>query len=323
LSDWVAPVAADPPLDVAPSDVASDLHAVSFIPSVDIIAAIPYANVLGLPANVHPIVHSVIAAQQSLSSSDRATFLKRDHASELRLGTVSALYIAGRLFIPSSAKALHTAYVSAVHDIVCASALDMVERLRNSVKVFWDSMFADAEAYRKSCGRCQHVAAGHRPVSVGRMQQFLYSAPNDTLFMDIYGPLVDCRRRNPLDLTGSEHVYRYLFTLSSLTATAGSLSFCLLLTSRLLQLLRRAPIGLRFLAVPLALFARTLMSFSVPPSYSRPVSMIPCLRTRTIRWGFLSALTPSWVTFFALWVATQFLSGSISSPLSRLGAILA
>jgi hypothetical protein len=210
----VAPVAADPALDVAPPDVASDLHAVSFIPSVDIIAAIPYANVLGLPANVHPIVHSVIAAQQSLSSSDRATFLKRDHASELRLGTVSALYIAGRLFIPSSAKALHTAYVSAVHDIVCASALDMVERLRNSVKVFWDSMFADAEAYRKSCGRCQHVAAGHRPVSVGRMQQFLYSAPNDTLFVDIYGPLVDCRRRNPLDLTGSEHVYRYLFTLT-------------------------------------------------------------------------------------------------------------
>ena len=197
-----------------PSECSSDLHAVPFIPSVDIIAAIPYAQVLGLPANVHPIVHSVIAAQQALSPADRVKFLKRENASELRLGSVPCLYLSGRLFIPSSAKAIHTAYVSAVHDIVCASSLDMVERLRNNVKVFWDSMFADAEAYRKSCGRCQHVTAGQHPVSVGRMQQFLYSAPNDTLFMDIYGPLPDCRRRNPFDLTGHEHTYRYLFTLA-------------------------------------------------------------------------------------------------------------
>ena len=174
----------------------------------------PSPIVLGLPQNLHPLLHSVVAAQQSMTSVERATFLKREHAAELRLGTVPVLYISRRIYVPSSAKAIHQAYVAAVHDIVCASATDMVERLRNNVKVTWDTMAADAQAYRKSCGRCQHAAAGSQPNAVGSMQSFLYSAPNDTVFMDIYGPLPECERASPLDPTGTVLVYRYIFTLT-------------------------------------------------------------------------------------------------------------
>ena len=204
--------------DVSPAEVHDseplDLHACPFIPSIDIIRDIPFTKVTGLPPNVHPLVHSVIAAQQAMSPSDRAAFLKRPHAVEKRFGTVLTLYVSGRLYIPPSADAVRTAYLAAVHDIVCAREGDMLERLRNSVKVFWDSMAVDAAAYRKTCGRCQHASAGTQPVAVGTMQSHLYSAPNDTLFMDIYGPLQDCVRRSPFDLTGALHTYRYIFSLT-------------------------------------------------------------------------------------------------------------
>ena len=148
-----------------------------------------------------------------MSGNARLTLLKREHASEKRLGSVQTLYIAGRLYVPPAATAVHQAYLSSVHDPVCANPVDMIERLRDRVKVCWDSMSSDAMRYFKSCGRCQHVAAGTHPAPVGRMNQFLYPAPNHTLLMDFYGYLPSCKRASPLDPTCAEHEYLYIITL--------------------------------------------------------------------------------------------------------------
>ena len=167
----------------------------------------------GLPPNVHPLVHAVVSAQLALSSSARTTFLKRDHASEKRLGTVQLLLLAGRLFVPKSAVAVHQAYLFAMHSRAHAHHLDMLSRLRDHVKVCWDSMASDAERYYKSCGRCQHVAAGSSPVSVGRMTQHLYGAPNDVVFLDFYGALSPCHMVAPWDPSCAPHTYLYIVTL--------------------------------------------------------------------------------------------------------------
>ena len=174
----------------------------------------------GLPAHVHPAVHAVVAAQQTLSATARAAFLAREHASEKRLGSVSVLFMSSRLFIPAHATVLHFVFLAVVHDAddritqtAHPTPRDMLERLRNGVKVHWDSMAADAEHHYRTCGRCQHVAAGSQPVKVGRMGQFLYAAPNHVVYIDIIGELPSCKRRNPLDPTGMLQEYRYLFIL--------------------------------------------------------------------------------------------------------------
>jgi len=174
----------------------------------------------GLPANVHPAVHAVVAAQQTLSAAARAAFLARDHASERRLGSVSVLFMASRLFIPAHATVLQFVFLAVVHDAddritqtAHPTPRDILERLRNGVKVHWDSMAADAERHYKTCGRCQHVAAGTQPVKVGRLGQFLYAAPNHVVYIDIIGELPTCKRRNPLDPTGVLQEYKYLFIL--------------------------------------------------------------------------------------------------------------
>ena len=194
------------PLPAATAAPASD-YGLPFFPS-DIV-------VPGLPPNTHPIVHAVVHAQQSMPASARRDVLSREHASEKRLGSVMTLYIASRLHVPAQleATAIQQAYLAAVHLPVCASAADMIERLRGSVKVCWDSMSADASRFCASCGRCQHAAAGSRPVAVGRMSPFLYPAPNHTLLIDFFGPLPVCRRASPLDPTGAVHDYTYIISL--------------------------------------------------------------------------------------------------------------
>jgi hypothetical protein len=170
--------------------------------------------VAGLPANTHSLVHAVVRAQQSMSAAARKAFLQREHAAEKRLGDVPTLYVSSRLFVPPQAVAEQRAYLAAVHEPVHVSTpADMVERLRDRVKVYWDSMMADAERYYKSCGRCQHVAAGTRPSAVGRMSPFLYPVPNHTLLVDFFGPLDSCERASPLDPTGAKHEYKYIITL--------------------------------------------------------------------------------------------------------------
>ena len=122
-----------------------------------------------------------------MSAHARSTFLKREHAAEKRLGTVSVLFLASRLYVPPSAVDVQQAYLSYVHLPVHIAPHDMITRLRGA-KVTWDSLPGDAERFYGTCGYCQHVAAGTKPVAVGRMKQHLYSAPNDTLLIDFFRP---------------------------------------------------------------------------------------------------------------------------------------
>lgn len=175
-------------------------------------ATLPVTAVPGLPANTHRAVHAAICAQLELSASARAKFLQRDHAAEKRLGSVQALFLASRLYIPPAATSVQQAYLSCVHYPAHGSPRDMLERLR-SAKVTWDAMSGDAERFCRTCGYCQHVAAGTQPLRVGRMTQFLYAAPNDTLLIDFFGPLPECMRPSPFDPTGAKHPYQYIVTL--------------------------------------------------------------------------------------------------------------
>jgi len=174
---------------------------------------LPHVTVPGLPPNTHPIVHSVVAAQQALSPAARTMFLKRENASEKRLGDVPTLYLSGRLFIPEHAKAAQLEFLHSVHSIAHASSGDMFERLHDRVRVTWDAMAADTARYYRSCGFCQHVAAGSRPTAVGRMQAFLYPHPHHTIFIDFYGILNPCEDLSPLDTTGTVHVYQYIISI--------------------------------------------------------------------------------------------------------------
>ena len=182
-------------------------------PTERALARVPAASVVGLPAHAHPIVHAVVAAQQALSAGARRAFLDRDYASEKRLGEVQVLLLADRLFVPSAATEVQQAYLSAVHDTAHPGAITMVERLRDRIRVVWDSLTPDATRYVRSCGECQHVAAGTRPAAVGRMTPYLYLERNDTLLIDFYGPLPVCRRAFPLDTSGTVHSYAYIVTL--------------------------------------------------------------------------------------------------------------
>ena len=195
--------ASDPVFGVDPSTVSTWPHLVK----------LPACSVSGLPANVHLVVHHVVSAQQSLSAAARAAFLKRDYASEKRLGSVMVLLLAGRLFVPASAALAQLVYLSSVHDAYHSTAADMISRLRLGAKVQWDSMVADAERYCASCGSCQHVAAGVKPLAVGRMTSFLYPRPNHTLLIDFFGPLDECVGASPFDATGTKLEYRYIITL--------------------------------------------------------------------------------------------------------------
>ena len=199
-----------PAADTPPSTTTAGLPAPSPVSAADPLLS---TTIAGLPANTHPIVHTFIYEQQHMSAGARAEILRRAHAYEKRLGDVQALYIAGRLYIPAGSSDIHRYYLNAVHCIAHASDIDMVVRLRNRVKVCWDSMAADAARFYASCGQCQHGAAGSRPMPVGRMSPFLYPHPNRTYFVDFFGPLPPCKRASPLDPTGAVHEYLYLVSL--------------------------------------------------------------------------------------------------------------
>jgi hypothetical protein len=174
--------------------------------------SLPAVTVPGLPQNVHLAVHMVVSAQLRMPGTARSAFLKREHTAEKRLGTVPVLFLASRIYVPPSAVDIQQAYLACVHYPAHAQAHDMEERLR-SAKVSWDSMSSDAKRYCRTCGYCQHVAAGTQPIPVGRMKQFLYAAPNDTLLIDFFGPLSECNRPSPFDPTGAKHPYTYIITL--------------------------------------------------------------------------------------------------------------
>ena len=217
------PVDAAPVVDTSPSvspavpDAPSRVAGNSSSPSVPSASSVTpellHTVVEGLPPNTHPLVHSVVASQQALSPAARAIFLNRPHAVEKRLGNVPTLYLSGRLFIPANATAAKLEFLTSVHSLAHASDGDMTERLRDRVKVIWDSMAADTARFYRSCGHCQHVIAGSRPGAVGRMQPFLYPHPHHTLFIDFYGPLSPCEEAFVLDPTGTKHPYLYLISI--------------------------------------------------------------------------------------------------------------